>query len=59
MDFIVDLGIFALLLVFVMAFMGTFSTKIAEAMGGKKKEQSFDYNEKSKKGWKAVGGNNK
>jgi|GEM_PF-6043331 len=56
MEFFMDLGLFALAIVGIMAFMGIVCTKLAESFGGKKKDQAFDLNEQTKSGWKAVEG---
>lgn len=56
MEFFIDFGLFALLLVAIMAFMGVITTKIAELFGGKKGKVAYDHNLKSKEGWNGVGG---
>ncbi|WP_025026641.1 hypothetical protein [Caldalkalibacillus mannanilyticus] len=38
MDFFIDLALFALLIILIMAFMGVITTKIAELFSGKKGE---------------------
>jgi len=57
-DFALEFGLLAILIVVFTAFMGIVSTKIAEAFGGKKKDKDFDMNERTKQGWKSVGGKN-
>lgn len=59
MDFFIDLGLFAGLIVFIMAFMGIITTKIAEAIGGKKGHDALNETFSSKKGWRLVGGKRK
>lgn len=59
MEFFIDFGLFALLIVAIMAFMGLVSTKIAESFGGKKGKEAFEHSFASKEGWKGVGGKKK
>jgi hypothetical protein len=56
MEFLTDFGLFALVIIVIMAFMGLASTKIAETFGGKKKDEAFNHNKSTKQGWKNVGG---
>lgn len=56
MDFFIDLALFALLIILIMAFMGVITTKIAELFSGKKGEVVQQQNHQSTQGWKAVEG---
>lgn len=55
MQFFIDLMLFALFIVLIMAFMGIGVTKLAEAFGGKKKDEAVELSERTKQGWKDVG----
>jgi uncharacterized membrane protein YkvI len=58
-DFFVDFGMFSLIIVGIMAFMGVVSTKLAESFGGKKHKEAFEHNSSTQQGWKGVGGKEK
>lgn len=54
MEFFADFGLFALLIVFLTAFMGIISTKIAESLGGKKGRSTYEHDISKRTGWKKV-----
>ncbi|WP_202078674.1 hypothetical protein [Caldalkalibacillus salinus] len=54
MDFFVDLGLFAVIIVVLTAFLGVLATKIAESFNRKKRDVAFQQNDRTKQGWKRV-----
>jgi CRISPR/Cas system-associated protein Cas5 (RAMP superfamily) len=54
MPFLIDIALFALMVIVITAFMGALSTNFAQLFGGKKKTLSLEKTVQSKKGWKRV-----
>lgn len=54
MQFIIDFGLLALLVIVATAFLGYISYKVVGLFVRKNKKVSFELNELSKKGWKKV-----
>lgn len=54
MELFLEFGLVGLIVIGATAFLGTVSTKIAQALGGKKKKDAFEQTLITKNGWKPV-----